>query len=306
MWLQGDTPAIQPLTDTNDNILLWNGDVFYNQIAGKAIPEGKSDSQFLLDILQHAKSQEEICTILDSIHGPWAIVYFHKRLNVIITGRDCFGRHSLLWNLKQDQILLDTQLILSSTAEIGDLSEVPASSLFEINFTAKQPTLKPVGLRNPYSINKLLPSTEWTSLEDTEVHSIFLEYATACQKEIQLLEAILLESIKKRISCQPMLCKSCVKKNLEDGNTLRCHHSKVAVMFSGGLDSTVLAALVDRVWSSGESIDLLNVAFPSPARNQAPATANVFNVPDRLTGLQALEELKTLNPNRKWNFVQVW
>jgi asparagine synthetase B (glutamine-hydrolysing) len=78
----------------------------------------------------------------------------------------------------------------------------------------------------------------------------------------------------------------------------------VAILFSGGLDSSVLAALTDRVWPENESIDLLNVAFPLRTKNNP--TANKFDVPDRLTGLQALEELKKLNPSRKWNFCEVF
>lgn len=31
----------------------------------------------------------------------------------------------------------------------------------------------------------------------------------------------------------------------------------------------------------------------------------LYNVPDRLTGLQELEELRRLCPKRKWNFVRI-
>lgn len=99
-----------------------------------------------------------------------------------------------------------------------------------------------------------------------------------------------------------MLCKTCVPLHLS-GENVQCTHSKVAILFSGGLDSSVLAALTDRVWPKNESIDLLNVAFP--LRNKKNPSANEFDVPDRLTGLQALEELRRLNPSRKWNFCEV-
>ena len=86
----------------------------------------------------------------------------------------------------------------------------------------------------------------------------------------------------------------------------KCAHSKIAILFSGGLDSTVLAALTDRMWPKEESIDLLNVAFSSAAElHKRHGNVGDFNVPDRLTGLQALAELKILNPHRNWNFVKV-
>jgi len=76
-----------------------------------------------------------------------------------------------------------------------------------------------------------------------------------------------------------------------------------------------------------EPIDLLNVAFENPRKillekdseqserknkkgKQQPLTlppngknSNVYNVPDRLSGLEELEELRTLCPTRQWNFV---
>lgn len=76
----------QPLTDSIGNILLWNGDAFYGEINGLTVQNGICDSDFLLDLLKNTDTVQEICEILDSINGPWAMIYYHKNLNVIITG----------------------------------------------------------------------------------------------------------------------------------------------------------------------------------------------------------------------------
>ncbi|KAI6652760.1 Asparagine synthetase domain-containing protein 1-like [Oopsacas minuta] len=71
--------------------------------------------------------------------------------------------------------------------------------------------------------------------------------------------------------------------------------AKVGILFSGGLDSAVIAALVDRELPIEEEIDLLNVSFIKSNTSTAVA-------PDRQTGLSCLAQL---NPNRHWNFVQI-
>ena len=72
----------------------------------------------------------------------------------------------------------------------------------------------------------------------------------------------------------------------------------IALLFSGGLDCTVLAVLLDKYVPKNQSIDLLNVAFERKFNDD-------YLTPDRLTGLQSLLELKTLCPNRNWNFLEI-
>ena len=61
----------------------------------------------------------------------------------------------------------------------------------------------------------------------------------------------------------------------------------MAVLFSGGLDSTVVAALLNQELEDGKSIDLLNVCFDHPNHKS----------PDRVTAL-ASYNLKEQFPNR--------
>jgi asparagine synthetase B (glutamine-hydrolysing) len=78
----------------------------------------------------------------------------------------------------------------------------------------------------------------------------------------------------------------------------------VAVLFSGGVDSTVLALLLHRVLPPQYSIDLINVAFEN-ARRADFDDQHAFDVPDRLTGTAALGDLQRLAPERDWRFVAV-
>lgn len=79
---------------------------------------------------------------------------------------------------------------------------------------------------------------------------------------------------------------------------LESRDSVAGVLFSGGLDSAVLARLADQVLPPGCSIDLINVAFGKD-------TADDFLVPDRASGLRAWRELCALSPSRTFNFVSV-
>lgn len=110
--------------------------------------------------------------------------------------------------------------------------------------------------------------------------------------------------------------------------------ANVAILFSGGIDSMVIATLADRHIPLGEPIDLLNVAFVTkektvlssrnkrtrkqknhemPPEEFSEGTAargagspdENYSVPDRVTGKAGLKELQAVNPSRMWNFVEI-
>lgn len=86
---------------------------------------------------------------------------------------------------------------------------------------------------------------------------------------------------------------------------------KVAVLFSGGLDCTLLARVSHDILPKNESIDLLNVAFENPrvaaaAAGKEGATLSVYeSCPDRITGRAAFAELQRVCPERNWRFVAI-
>lgn len=89
--------------------------------------------------------------------------------------------------------------------------------------------------------------------------------------------------------------------------------ARVAVLFSGGLDCTVLARMLHDALPKEQDIDLLNIAFENPrviqaARaSQPPQTAcSVYSLcPDRITGLSSYSEIIAVCPGRTWRFVSI-
>ncbi|XP_038056294.1 asparagine synthetase domain-containing protein 1-like isoform X2 [Patiria miniata] len=99
--------------------------------------------------------------------------------------------------------------------------------------------------------------------------------------------------------------------NQHEENSHSEFSTRVAILFSGGIDSMVIATFAERCVPQEESIDLINVAFQRPPKTSGKATTDSkhqkqsYDVPDRLTGRAGLEELRKLSPERHWNFVEV-
>lgn len=101
------------------------------------------------------------------------------------------------------------------------------------------------------------------------------------------------KSVKERIAATPKFCKNCL-----NSKTPFCTHAKIGILFSGGIDCTILAILTDRLMSeNGDPIDLLNVSFEKLSRTAKAADLN-FDSPDRLSAKQTVNELQKLSPNR--------
>ncbi|CAH2302508.1 asparagine synthetase domain-containing 1 [Pelobates cultripes] len=142
------------------------------------------------------------------------------------------------------------------------------------------------------------------------------------QKNAKSLIDVLSESVRRRTLC--------LHRNKDELLSGAERKANVAILFSGGIDSMILAALADRHVPKDEPVDLLNVAFMMNVPNgmkpyskkknkvkkqsvsatqndklEISASCNAFDVPDRITGRAGLEELKSINPLRTWNFVEI-
>lgn len=86
--------------------------------------------------------------------------------------------------------------------------------------------------------------------------------------------------------------------------------ARLAVLFSGGLDCTVVARLASDLVPPDQPIDLINVAFENPriaAQNPGKSQDALYELcPDRITGRKSFAELVAACPSRCWRLLTVW
>jgi len=145
-------------------------------------------------------------------------------------------------------------------------------------------------LPNFHSLNLTIPSTDDLILlpDSVDIDKVLTFTATNLQQECEKFLEKLKLAVYRRVGGHSYVCDKC----RIDSN---CVMSHISVMFSGGIDSMMLAYLADQCVPKNQPIDLLNVAFET-------GSGGSYDVPDRVTGRLALTELAT---DRVWNFVEV-
>ncbi|MED6274389.1 hypothetical protein CHARACLAT_015897 [Characodon lateralis] len=344
----------QPLQDGAGNVLMWNGEIF----GGLPVNPEENDTTAVSQRLESCRTPSEILSALSAIRGPWAFVYHQRVEDFLWFGRDFFGRRSLLWKCASETLTLTSVAARASGPDLWNWTEVPAAGVFRVDLKefartgsvslemfpwdhAGNPTTSLESfpsdcrivpnqagliLSSPVCpLNVSLPA----SVSKTELHPESrlsvgdLEKLLAGRErpdQVRHLIQVLSEAVKRRVQSLPF--------RPQELSSPPNNSASVAVLFSGGIDSMILAVLADRHIPSHQPIDLLNVAFKlqEPKKQNSSAkklrnhkkgsldsrsdptgsqTFSPFDVPDRLTGRAGLEELQRLNPDRRWNFVEI-
>ncbi|KAF1356857.1 asparagine synthetase domain-containing protein 1 [Delphinella strobiligena] len=305
--LRGDETVAQPVTTPcNDNFLCWNGEAW--RLDGKPIAGNDSDIVFAL-LSHHSKSghvtETTLAQSLAAIQGPYAFAYYDHEKQIVSFGRDPLGRRSLMSRFDEHG-----NFHLSSIADASEpgWQEQDADAFYSIDLPAYlDATLQgapTAPVRVPYVRNTSPPSPdhglELSQNEETS-HKPLCDVSPSVQK----LELLLRHSLHCRINTIPKRFHHRVLESPDASTSL-------AVLFSGGLDCTVLARMAHDILDIHEPIDLLNVAFENPRVHKRPkddAEAAVFPpyelCPDRITGRTSFSELQRVCPNRHWRFVAV-
>ncbi|XP_071777775.2 asparagine synthetase domain-containing protein 1 [Centroberyx gerrardi] len=351
----------QPVQDGTRNVLVWNGEVF----GGLPVTPEENDTAVLSRQLSACSKPAEILSVLSGVRGPWAFVYYQQAGDFLWFGRDFFGRRSLLWKSEAEgnTLTLTSVAARASGPDQSAWQEVPAVGVYRIDLKAAAETGSVTFEVYPWAhvgddLFSSCSEAKWASLpssctavmnqsglvlaspvcplnmsipqllNETEVHPNShpsvddLEQLLACReqnKEVNSLVDVLSEAVRRRVQCLPL--------GLQD-DSAPTDQAAIAILFSGGIDSMILAALADRHIPAHQPIDLLNVAFklqdpktqkestkkPKKHKNKPSDSTTVradsqtsgpFDVPDRITGKAGLKELQDLNPERRWNFVEI-
>lgn len=66
---------------------------------------------------------------MTSVKGPYSIIYYDSKEQVLWVGRDPIGRVSLLWKINEEKLIITSV----GHKDIADLEEVPAIGLFKFD-----------------------------------------------------------------------------------------------------------------------------------------------------------------------------
>jgi asparagine synthetase B (glutamine-hydrolysing) len=150
-------------------------------------------------------------------------------------------------------------------------------------------------LRGEYNIDSIIEKIPWqdecllalSSFRRTfDKASSGINPGSNSVEKTHALIQILRESVLKR-------CLSVEYHLGTDNNPQMLGKSKYMVLFSGGVDSTLVAALMHSVLPAKESIDLCSICF---AKGSSP---------DRLSAIDAFQELKETCNGREWRFIEI-
>lgn len=304
--LRGHKVTLQPrVSASNGSSLCWNGEVFGGVL--RVLP-GASDTEAVFDELCKVSDEAfstldsvpaAVCKFLSGILGPYAFIFWHAPSSTLCFGRDPFGRRSLLLHSCSSNLTVSSTSPTSfSCCKDALFEELPPRGVYAIN-ASNQDDLSAVDvfkLEDPLK-ESLCPVSiklfEWPRVAphfagiSTHVlpasGTLPISSGDLLSRASLLLLQRLSESVRVRVSTIEPISLSC------DPSL-----PTVSILFSGGLDSMVLAALAHRHLPIEQPIDLLNVCF-SPDRDS----------PDRAAAISGLSELQSACPERLWNLVLV-
>ncbi|KVH97715.1 Asparagine synthase, partial [Cynara cardunculus var. scolymus] len=216
--------------------------------------------------------------LLSTIKGPWALIYWQASSKTIWFGRDALGRRSLLVHWPSTK---DSRFMLSS---VSPPSAIDERAVYSLSMSALKLDENLVGevRRHNWTDPMLEELIKWerTYVEPRPEDLIESHGTFSSEQQGHLHQevlAVLKESVRRRT----------IFSGTHLGN------SPVAVLFSGGLDSMILAALLDECLDLEFGIDLLNVSFDGQS------------APDRISARAGVIELRKKASLRRWNLVEI-
>lgn len=282
--LRGNHVESQPIRDENTGcILCWNGEAW---TCDSRELRGNDTQQIFTQLINatHRESgnHEALVAAIASICGPYAFVFYDALRGRVYYSRDMLGRRSLLEESNDSGSLT----VCSIAADVVNTTACEVSTKAIHYVDLRSSTLKIEQLdRNvrPILIKRSL-------LEAVESNS-----GIPSIEVIRETSAKLANAVRLRVQEIPTYTSQASTSS----------PSKVSVLFSGGLDCTLLARLVHDILPENEPIDLLNVAFENPRVAKSSMASVYESCPDRITGRSSFCELRRVCASREWRFIAI-
>ena len=315
LHLRGDAPMEQPMIRSDENhvfALAWNGECYGGPISSLEDDlkfSDESDTGVIMSLIQSAivsaegsnsDATKEIANALKSVKGEYSFIFYHFNKNMdshrLYFGRDCLGRRSLLIHRDkeasgQSQKFVLSSVIGTSETEAFDFEEVLPGKIYNLDVqTMELQNLVMSGSVKFSESEEQSPTLVQRALEVTAGRNISSSMITAAANLHEKLSI----AVKRRVNA--------VNRKLPQKSEDMENIASIGVLFSGGIDSVVLAALAHIHVPSNEAIDLINVAFSS---GSITGIKTAMETPDRIAAILSYRELMQKWPNRNWRFVSV-
>ncbi|GAW09325.1 asparagine synthetase domain-containing protein 1 [Lentinula edodes] len=310
--LRGNNPVVQPHKSESGSLLCWNGEIF----AGMDVRADENDGIKLFEQLRSLETGDQVRHFFASVEGPYAFAFYSATAQKLFFSRDPLGRRSLLIHRPS---ATNPYFLLASVSAGPD----PGYSFEELD-TGHIHCLDIATLNKANDIVSAFDGclslfSRSDSVSSSSIHYAYVSRTHKGQHKFTSERFAFTTSVMLKV------------RDIPQDLSLK-GQSRVAVLFSGGIDSTILTLLADRHVPRDEPIDLLNVAFENPRKIKVQQKGNInpnkkkskakvsesdtdptlsnstvaeFMVPDRVTGLSEVEELRKLCPGRVWNFVEI-
>uniref|UniRef100_A0A0E0MNW8 Asparagine synthetase domain-containing protein n=1 Tax=Oryza punctata TaxID=4537 RepID=A0A0E0MNW8_ORYPU len=301
LQLRGAEPISQPMVGQSGSVLVYNGEIY----GGVHVADDQNDTQSLLSSLEsccscecHALVRDEECPccgsvgksvphILSTIKGPWALIYWQAAptVKVIESGED-------------NDFSESTNMSYWEELPCGIYS-IQLKSLEKSGMCMKEACVSEVRRHDwinssldeliQWKRKSIVPTVDDLTSHQNSVGCLSQSFRNSTESDRNASYKVLIalrESVMLRTNLNRLF--------QDDLNKLKDDElAPIAILFSGGLDSMILAALLDQCLDSNWTIDLLNVSFDGQL------------APDRISALAGLKELQRISPIRRWRLVEI-
>lgn len=279
------------LSTLNGNALLFNGEIY----AGLPLPPDGSDMRALAALLDTAAARAGARPLgadtlyrLDALRGPWTFVFWHAAARRLYFARDALGRRSLLL-----RVVPARGVVLVSAPPAGaqdGFVEVPPVGLAFAQVGADGDVSFRLTARESCCVAPrrigVGRAGEMVAGSDRKMYVSYLpsQWLRGFGDVKQEASLSLEESAEGFIAC----LRRSLQRRLVTNRLSGDGQSRYAVLFSGGIDSLVIARLLDECLPPEEDVQLINVGFGLDA-------SAIARCPDRVSAISGLEELRRVS-----------